>query len=71
MYERDGLPFEKVVRNIIRTKFLWPTTRPYKTDNFYAYLSNPRKEDTQLAKHPNKKTTRPGKAKRQQQQPFA
>ena len=65
MYERDGLPFEKVVRNIIRTKFLWPTTRPYKTDNIYAYLSNPRKEDAQLAKHPNKKTARPGKAKRQ------
>jgi hypothetical protein len=66
MYERDGLPFEKVVRNIIRTKFLWPTTRPYKTDNFYAYLSNPRKEDTQLANTPNKKTIRPGNAKRQQ-----
>jgi len=65
MYERDGLPFEKVVRNIIRTKFLWPTTRPYKTGNFYAYLSNPRKEDAQLANNPNKKTTRPGKAKRQ------
>ena len=47
MYERDGLPFEKVVRNIIRTKFLWPTTRPYKTDNFYAYL-NTQKEDSIL-----------------------
>jgi len=65
MYERDGLPFEKVVRNIIRTKFLWPTTRPYKTDNIYAYLSTPRKEDVQLANTPNKKTARPGKAKKQ------
>jgi len=77
MYERDGLPFEKVVRNIIRTKFLWPTTRPYKTNNFYAFLSttqnnnilgnnppNYRKEDAQLANNTNKKTTRPGKAKR-------
>ena len=35
MYERDGLPFEKVVRNIARSKFLWPTVRPYKTENFY------------------------------------
>ena len=63
MYERDGLPFEKVMRNIIRTKFLWPTTRPYKTDNIYAYLSNPRKEENLIAKKP-KATRRPGKAKR-------
>ncbi|MFV0399612.1 MAG: PrgI family protein [Oscillospiraceae bacterium] len=51
MYERDGLPFEKVLRNIIRAKFLWSTTRPYKTENIYAYLSNPRKEENQLAKN--------------------
>ena len=64
MYERDSLPFEKVVRNIIRAKFLWTTTRPYKTDNFYAYLSNPRKEVQQLAKK-TKKTRRYGKTKKQ------
>ena len=50
MYERDGLPFEKVLRNIIRVKFLWPGVRPYKTDNFYAYLSKPRKEAVQFGK---------------------
>ena len=44
MYERDGLPFEKVLRNIVRAKFLWPGARPYKTENVYAYLSDPRKE---------------------------
>jgi len=48
MYERDGLPFEKVLRNIVRSMFLWPRTRPYQTDNFYAYLSNPRKEVRQI-----------------------
>jgi hypothetical protein len=42
MYERDGLPFEKVVRNVIRARFLWPGVRPYKTENFYALLT---KED--------------------------
>ena len=42
MYERDGLPFEKVVRNIVRARFLWPGIRPYKTENFYAILT---KED--------------------------
>ena len=36
MYERDGLPFEKVVRNIIRAKFLRPGVRPYQTQNIYA-----------------------------------
>lgn len=59
MYERDGLPFEKVVRNIVRAKFLWPQTRPYGTENIYAYLSNPRKEATQLAK--DQKVPRPRK----------
>lgn len=29
MYERDGLPFEKVVRNIVRAKFTRPGIRPY------------------------------------------
>ena len=36
MYEKDGLPFEKVMRNIIRQKFIYPAVRPYKTENFYA-----------------------------------
>ena len=36
MYEKDGLPFEKVVRNIIRAKFTRPGIRPYKTQNIYA-----------------------------------
>ena len=48
MYERDGLPFEKVVRNIVRATFLWPRTRPYQTDNFYRYFTHPRKEVSQL-----------------------
>jgi len=81
MYERDGLPFEKVVRNIIRTRFLWPTVRPYKTNNMYAFLSNcqsaggvygyrnhspnPRKEALQLDKNAIQKTGRPGKAQKQ------
>jgi hypothetical protein len=42
MYERDGLPFEKVARNILLSRFIRPQTRPYKTENFYDILS---KED--------------------------
>ncbi len=30
------LPFEKVVRNIIRARFLRPGPRPYRTQNIYA-----------------------------------
>ena len=36
MYERDGLPFEKVLRNILNTRFLRPGVRPYQTQNIYA-----------------------------------
>jgi len=39
MYERDGLPAEKVARNIIRTLFLRPGLRPYETENFYTILT--------------------------------
>ena len=38
MYEKDGQPAEKVLRNYFRTKFHWPGVRPYKTDNFYEVL---------------------------------
>ena len=50
MYERDGLPAEKVARNIIRALFIRPGPRPYKTENFYATLT---KEVTTV--DPNKK----------------
>ena len=33
MYEKDGLPFEKVIRNIVRVKFTRPGIRPYRTEN--------------------------------------
>jgi hypothetical protein len=38
MYEKDGMPAEKILRNIIRTKFFWPGKRPYKTENLYENL---------------------------------
>ena len=48
MYEKDGLPFEKVVRNIIRARYLRPGVRPYQTENIYAPFTGRgavRKED--------------------------
>lgn len=63
MFEKDGLPFEKVLANIIRTKFLLPRVRPYKTENFYAYLN--RKEEKPIADNQRgKKAGRKKKASR-------
>ena len=37
MFERDGQPAEKILRNFIRAR-LWPGVRPYRTENLYKYL---------------------------------
>lgn len=58
MYEKDGIPAEKVLKNMLRHK-LWPQQRPYRTENFYKTLSE--KEGTQLASQ-NKTAVRSGKA---------
>ena len=61
MYERDGLPLEKVLKNIIRTRFLYPRVRPYKTENFYA-LFGARKEAQPIAKQQKGRKARRQKA---------
>jgi hypothetical protein len=38
VYEKDGQPAEKILRNIIRVRFLWPGKRPYKTENLYEIM---------------------------------
>ena len=38
IYEKDGMPAEKILRNIIRTRFYWPGKRPYKTENLYEIM---------------------------------
>ena len=53
MYERDGLPFEKVVGNIIRARFLRPGVRPYQTENIYAPFAG--KEAQHIEENANKK----------------
>ena len=35
MYEKDGRPCEVILRNYVRTRFLWPGKRPYRTENLY------------------------------------
>ncbi|GHU45732.1 hypothetical protein FACS1894120_1130 [Clostridia bacterium] len=38
MYEKDGQSAEKIIRNYVRTKFVWAGKRPYKTENFYSAI---------------------------------
>lgn len=40
VYEKDGLPFEKVAGNILRQKLVYPAKRPYQTENFYQELDS-------------------------------
>ena len=60
MYEKDGLPLEKILKNIIRTCFLYPRVRPYKTENFYALLSE--KEAKPIAETDKRRKARGKKA---------
>ena len=60
MYEKDGLPLEKVLKNITRTCFLYPRVRPYKTENFYALLSE--KEAKPIAETDKRRKARGKKA---------
>lgn len=39
MYEKNGQPLEKVIRNIVQVCFLRPRQRPYRTNNFYDLLN--------------------------------
>jgi len=46
MYEKDGQPAEKALRNFIRTRMYFPGKRPYRTENLYELLE---KEGKSLA----------------------
>ena len=37
MYEKNGLPFEKIAKAVIKSRFLRPKVRPYKIENVYEY----------------------------------
>ena len=47
MYEKDGQPAEKLIRNFLRAR-LWPGARTYRTNNFYKQLEE---EGQSLAKN--------------------
>ena len=48
MYEKNGQPLEKIVRNIVLVCFLRPKQRPYQTNNFYSVLERQEKLDKEV-----------------------
>lgn len=38
IYEKDGMPAEMILRNLVRARFAWPGKRPYKTENLYEII---------------------------------
>ena len=49
MYEKNGQPLEKLLRNIANVLFLRPKRRPYKTNNFYAVLERQQHLDKEVS----------------------
>ncbi|MDL2217890.1 PrgI family protein [Christensenellaceae bacterium OttesenSCG-928-M15] len=48
MYEKNGQPMEKLVKNFIQVRFMRPKHRPYQTNNFYAVLERQAKLDKEV-----------------------
>ena len=56
MYERDGLPLEKVLYYIVRTKYLRSGVRPYRTENIYAPFTGRKEAPVAKGKKPKTRT---------------
>lgn len=48
MYNKNGQPLEKILRNYINTKYRRPKVRPYRTNNLYAALERQSKLDKEV-----------------------
>ena len=48
MYEKNGQPLEKILRNIIQVSFLRPKVRPFETRNFYDLVIRQDKLDREV-----------------------
>ncbi|MBR6426136.1 MAG: PrgI family protein [Oscillospiraceae bacterium] len=48
MYEKNGQPLEKILKNMIQVCFLRPKQRPYETNNFFAVLVRQQKLDKEV-----------------------
>ncbi len=63
MYEKNGQPLEKVLKNMINVCFLRPKQRPYETNNFYAALERQQKLDKEVYSILHAKEAQAGRAK--------
>ena len=61
MYEKNGQPLEKIVRNIVQVCFLRPKQRPYQTNNFYAVLERQENLDKEVYRIVNKNKAHEGR----------
>lgn len=61
IYEKDGQPLEKVLKNFISVSFMRPPARPYRTDNGYAALMRQADFDKEAEQIENKETGKAGK----------
>ena len=57
MYERNGQHLEVVLRNMIRSVFLRPKKRLYRTKNFYAVIDRQNKLDKEVYRIGHKEET--------------
>ena len=61
IYEKDGQPLEKVLKNFISVSFMRPPARPYRTDNGDAALMRQADVDKEAEQIENKETGKAGK----------
>ena len=61
IYEKDGQPLEKMLKNFISVSFLPPPSRPYRTDNGYAALMRQHEYDKEVDEIADKTTGKAGK----------
>ena len=66
MYEKNGQPLEKIIRNMIRVYFLRPGQRPYCTNNFYSVLERQITLDKEVQRIVSKNKTVPRRKKADQ-----
>ncbi len=55
MYEKDGMPFEKILMNILRVRFFRPKIRCYVTENIYEVAAAPSSNMRSQGEKPAKK----------------
>ena len=63
MYEKNGQPLEKVIRDIIQVCFIRQKKRPYITNNFYAVVERQAKLDKEVYGIVNRKKAHPRREK--------